>query len=375
MSILNQIDTPYLLLEKEKFLSNIKRVQKIISDQNGILRLHLKTIKSLDAANYLLSSKNSPVTVSNLREAEVFADAGYKDIIYAVGISENKLPRVLALRKRNVDIAILLDSVEQAKSVSYFCKMKKCHIPVYIEIDCDGHRAGINPQDPELIIISNIIGQSPATIEGVLVHAGESYNCSTENELVQCADNERKVALTAANILRDNGFECPKVSIGSTPTALYHSNLEGITDVRAGVFPFFDLVMAGIGACNVENIALSVVTTVIGLNREKNLIFIDAGWMALSRDRGTQEQAVDCGYGLVCNRHGELISNLKVKSVNQEHGIIEALDEESIQHIKIGMPLRILPNHACSTAAMHSGYHVQSNHNSNLEFWPRIQGW
>lgn len=375
MEFLNQIDTPYLLLEKGKFLSNIKRVQKIISDQNGVLRPHLKTIKSLDAANFLLDSKMSPITVSNLREAEVFADAGYKDIIYAVGISENKLPRILALRKRNVDIAILLDSVEQAKSVSYFCKMNKCRISVYIEIDCDGHRAGITPQDPELMTISSIIEQSPAIIEGILVHAGESYNCSTASELVQCADNERNVALTAANILRDNGFACPKVSIGSTPTALYHSNLEGISDVRAGVFPFFDLVMAGIGACKVEDIALSVVTTVIGLHRDKNLIFIDAGWMALSRDRGTQEQTVDCGYGLVCNSHGELIPNLKVKSVNQEHGIIEAVDQESIQHIKIGMSLRILPNHACSTAAMHSGYHVKTNHNNNLEFWPRIQGW
>lgn len=87
-------------------------------------------------------------------------------------------------------------------------------------------------------------------------------------------------------------------SVGSTPTAHFATNLEGVAEVRAGKYTFFDLVMAGIGVCKPEDIALSVLTSVIGYNKEKNWLFIDAGWMALSQDRGTRLQLKDCGYGL-----------------------------------------------------------------------------
>jgi D-serine deaminase-like pyridoxal phosphate-dependent protein len=75
------------------------------------------------------------------------------------------------------------------------------------------------------------------------------------------------------------------ISVGSSPTAHFARDLTGVTEVRAGVFVFFDLVMAGLGVCSLDDIALSVLTTVIGHQREKGWIIVDAGWMAMSRDR------------------------------------------------------------------------------------------
>ena len=118
--------------------------------------------------------------------------------------------------------------------------------------------------------------------------------------------------MRAATRLREAGFDAPVVSVGSTPTAHFAEKLDGVTEVRAGVFVFFDLVMAGIGVCRIEDIALSVLATVNGHRVDKGWTLIDAGWMALSRDRGTAKQPLDQGYGVVCDIDGRPIDDLIV---------------------------------------------------------------
>ena len=74
-----------------------------------------------------------------------------------------------------------------------------------------------------------------------------------------------------------------------------------MTEVRAGVYVFFDLVMANVGVCAPRTSRCRVLTTVIGHQPEKGWAIVDAGWMAMSRDRGTQRQQHDYGYGQVCD--------------------------------------------------------------------------
>ncbi len=122
--------------------------------------------------------------------------------------------------------------------------------------------------------------------------------------------------------MRGAALPCPVVSVGSTPTAHFARDLLGVTEIRAGVYVFFDLVMAGIGVCTLDDIALSVLTTVIGHQNERGWIIVDAGWMALSSDRGTKNQSIDQGYGIVCDVDGRALQDLIVTTTNQEHGVI-----------------------------------------------------
>jgi len=388
---LANIDTPFLLVDKAKFDLNVLSLRTKIADHGVLLRPHLKTLKSIAGVKHLLQRYDSPATVSTVKEAEAFALAGYRNLTYAVGIAPQKLPRIAALLKQGVDISILLDSVAQAEAVTQFCQAQGIVIPTFIEIDCDGHRGGIKADDIRLIEVANIIHQGGAELRGVLTHAGESYDCTSKEALVEAAEGERHAVVQAATRLSEHQLPCPVVSVGSTPTAHFAENLDGVTEVRAGVYTFFDLVMAGIGVCQPEQIALSVVTSVIGCNEQKNWLFIDAGWMSLSQDRGTSTQRKDYGYGLVCNSTGDIIPGLQVIGANQEHGIIAACDGAQLPDIAVGTQLRILPNHACATAAMHAGYYVtpsdndlnsqtnnqanNSSHSSELDYWPRIQGW
>jgi D-serine deaminase-like pyridoxal phosphate-dependent protein len=195
--------------------------------------------------------------------------------------------------------------------------------------------------------------------------------------LARLAEQERALSVRAAERLRAAGLRCPVVSVGSTPTALSARALDGVTEVRCGVYVFFDLFMTNVGVCAIDDIALSVLTTVVGHQSEKGWIIVDAGWMAMSRDRGTARQRHDYGYGIVCDLEGHpLKENLVMIAANQEHGILAATNGRPISlenRFPIGTRLRILPNHACATGAQFSEYHAATD--NGIETWRRFNGW
>jgi D-serine deaminase-like pyridoxal phosphate-dependent protein len=337
----------------------------------------MKTAKSLDVAKILLEGISGGITVSTLKEAEEFAKSGITDIIYAVGISPQKLARINRLRSSGIDLKVILDSKEQASALANYVSETADHLPALIELDADGNRAGVKPHDKEtLLTIAEALRDGGAKLLGVMTHAGASYDVQDEGAIIAAAEQERKAVVDAATTLRDAGFECPIVSVGSTPTAHYAEDLTGVTEVRAGVFVFCDLVMAGLGVCRTDDVAISVLTTVIGHQKEKGWVIVDAGWTAMSRDRGTSHQKTDQGYGVVCEAGGKVIDDLIMVSANQEHGIISLRNQvkDLSGDFPVGTMLRILPNHACATAAQHQEYHLIEN-KEYTGVWPRFNGW
>lgn len=372
---LASLQTPCLLLDKSRMERNIARVRDRLATTGASFRPHLKTSKSLEVALRLMPTPQGPAMVSTLREAEIFAGHGVSDLTYGVGISPDKLPRVQAIRRTGSDLAVLVDSVEQAAAVAAACEGTD-PIPVLIEIDCDGHRSGVRPDDADLLLaIARAL--APSGLRGVLTHAGESYAARGRAALETAAEQERRAVVTAAGILRGAGLPCPIVSLGSTPALHVARSVKGITEFRAGVFVFFDLFQSGVGVCTTDYIALSVLTTVIGHQPARGWTICDAGWMAMSRDRGTAAQAVDQGYGLVCDREGRPIDDLVMISANQEHGTIAARpgSVRTAPHLPVGTRLRVLPNHACATAAQHDLYHVIDAAGEVAAEWPRFSGW
>lgn len=357
---------------------NIDRLSERASRLGVSLRPHLKTTKSVEAAKYVLVNGDGPATVSTLAEADVFARAGVTDILYAVGITAPKLDRVIALHRAGCNLTVLLDNTVQAEAVAHASREAGIEIPAMIEIDSDGHRSGLTSDDPELIKVGRVLHEGGAKLSGVLCHAGGSYNATGCDVHAICAEQERLAVVNAATVLRNAGLPCPIVSVGSTPTAHAATDLTGVTEMRAGVFVFFDLVMAGIEVCTVDDIALSVLTTVIGHQTARSWTICDAGWMALSRDRGTGAQRIDQGYGVVCDEAGTPIPGLIVAQANQEHGVIAAHPDfkGDVPEFPVGTLLRILPNHACATAAQHDQYHViPKDADAPLLEWSRFGGW
>ena len=371
-----QLDTPALLLERGKVVANAARLRAHIEALGSKLRLHVKTAKCLEVTR-MVAGDSGPVTVSTLKEAEVFASHGYRDILYGVAFAPGKLDRALKIVSSGVKLTVVLDSLESARLLAAAMKGKAEKLAVLVEIDCDGHRAGLKPGNPEIVEIARALAGSGADVAGVMTHAGGSYDCRSIAAIRVVAEKERAAVVEAATALRAAGFAAPVVSVGSTPTATYGENLAGVTEVRAGVFVFFDLVMAGIDVCKVDDIALSVLGTVIGHQREKGWVLTDAGWMAMSRDRGTSKQPLDQGYGIVCDESGRPIEGLIVSDASQEHGIIShrSGDPARLPDLPVGTRLRILPNHACATAAQYDRYSVLDGSDRIADTWERFSGW
>jgi D-serine deaminase-like pyridoxal phosphate-dependent protein len=380
MTSIEDLETPSLLLDRGRLTHNAARLRGRLAHLGVPLRPHLKTAKSIDVARLVMDRPTGPAMVSTLKEAEVFAHFGLRDLLYAVGVTPSKLDRVAAIRARGVDLCVIVDNLTAARAVAEKARDTGDRIPVLIEIDSDGHRCGVLPSEAALLVeIGRTLHEGGAELRGITTHAGESYACRSIAELEAMAEQERSAAVSCAEILRASGLPSPVVGVGSTPTAHFARDLSGITEVHAGVFMFFDLVMAGLGVCTIDEIALSVLATVVGHRTQKGALFVDAGWMALSRDRGTAGQAADQGYGLVCDINGKPYRDLVVRAANQEHGElgIRAGSDAPLPDLRIGDLVRILPNHACATGAQHDRYHVVDDASSRFvrDVWPRFGGW
>lgn len=373
------LSTPCLLLDEARMAANIARFNRRMARQGLLPRPHLKTCKSMDVARRMLHAPCGPATVSTLAEAEYFAAQGVTDICYAVGLAPDKLDRVLALRRTGTDLSVVLDDADTVArldmAATALVRGDDTPIPVLLEVDCDGHRGGLSPDDDELPAVARAIGDSPFFhVRGVLTHAGAAYALTDTARIAALARQEGEAVLRAAARLREAGFDCPVVSVGSTPTALLGEYPQGVTEVRAGVYPFMDLTMQALGVCTPDDLALSVLTTVIGRRRSDGALLVDAGWMALSLDRGLEARFPHWGYGLVCTVDGEPLPGLHVGECNQEHGVIRAPDPSALAHVSPGSRLRILPNHACAAASRHDAYHVLRQ-GRIVARWDRVRGW
>lgn len=376
MSPITDLNTPAALIDTERMQRNILRMQSRMNGLGVAFRPHVKTTKCLPIAKAQIEAGARGITVSTLKEAEQFFAAGVQDILYAVGMAAPKLRQAAKLISEGCTLKIIADSADAASAIATYSSQYGVKFEVWIEIDTDSHRSGVKPESDDLLEIGRILNNAGA-LGGVMTHAGGSYALNTPEALQAMAEQERSRCVRAAQRLREAGLPCAVVSVGSTPTALNAQQLDGVTEVRAGVYVFFDLVMRNVGVCSEQDIALSVLTTVIGHQADKGWAIVDAGWMAMSRDRGTQKQALDFGYGQVCDRQGQPLPGYLMDSANQEHGIIARsgeMDSEIARTLPVGTLLRILPNHACATGAQFPEYQAVQG-DQIIATWPRFYGW
>lgn len=381
--MLVDLQTPALILDRPRLKANIAAMSAHINDHGVDLRPHLKTAKSVEIARLATAAHSGAITVSTLAEATYFAAHGFRDITYAVGVTADKLPRIAALCRDGLRLAVITDSVAVARDIAQSASNTLDFGPgigVFIKIDCGLGRAGVRSDDGALIEIAQALGGVPSVeFRGVLTHAGHSYGCAATAEIEVVAEEERLAVLDAVERLASVGISCRDVSVGSSPTARFARSFSGVTEVRPGVYMFNDVFQAGLGCCRLDDVALTVLTTVIGHRRDLNMLLIDAGGLALSKDRSTASGAVDVGYGLVYDaKLSHRFDGLRVAAVHQEHGLIKPMgdgDDIPFEALPIGARLRIMPNHACMTAAAYDRYHVVDGGEQVIAEWSRVGGW
>jgi D-serine deaminase-like pyridoxal phosphate-dependent protein len=363
---LADLPTPCLVLDRSILDRNIRVMAAALGRLGVPLRPHMKTAKSIEVARLATAGQPGGITVSTLAEAEYFFGHGITDILYAVGITPQKLEQVCRLNAAGAHIIVITDDPAMAGLIAAQTAPPR----TLIEIDSGEERGGVDPDGDLLLELGARLGDC---LVGVMTHAGHSYAGRGVREIAVIAEAERDAVTRAAGRLREAGRTIRIVSAGSSPTARHAENLAGVTEIRAGVYMFGDLFQAEIETHGMDAIAVTVLTSVIG--RRPGRVLVDAGGLALSKDRSTEATSHDYGYGLALDIEGERsLGHAIVRKAYQEHGVIE-LDPARPVDLPVGARLRIAPNHTCMTVAAHDRYFVVDGEQDVVAIWHRVNGW
>jgi D-serine deaminase-like pyridoxal phosphate-dependent protein len=328
----------------------------------------MKTAKSIAVADLAAPGKG-PITVSTIAEARYFAGGGFRDQIYAVGVTPAKLDAVAALNAQGCDVKVITDDADVAAAIA----THPGKLRALVEVDCGEGRGGVAPGSD---LLAGIAGRLGARCAGIMTHAGHSYAERSMEGMEAVAAAEHRGAVTAAARLRAQGAPVEVVSLGSSPTALHGRDMAGATDVRAGVYMFGDLFQAQIGTHGLADIAVTVLTAVTGRKPDRNAVLVDAGAIALSKDRSTEKAPKDYGFGLMLDIDGRpSFGDAIVARTHQEHGEVRGERPLPFHDLPIGALVRIAPNHTCLTVAAHDRYHVVDGGRDVLAVWDRVNGW
>jgi D-serine deaminase-like pyridoxal phosphate-dependent protein len=370
---LETMKTPGLVLDITKVKRNAETMSRRVKQFGADLRPHIKTHKCIEVARLQTEGHSGAVTVSTLAEARAFSANGFTKITYAVPIESGKFNEAIAI-SRDCELSLITDDADVPEQLNDAARQANVKLNLFLKVDCGYHRCGVEPDSPEATEIPRRISEaSNLRFAGILTHAGHSYNCQTKAEVLALARHERDLMAEFGEALRKEVGAVPIVSIGSTPTITSVDHLDGIDEVRPGNYIFFDAFQAALGSCSFDDCALTVLASVVHRDRGRRKVIIDAGAIALSKDRGPVALNPDCGYGKVLDLAGKDL-NLTVSEMSQEHGVMIAKDEHTLDRLKVGARVRVLANHSCLTAAQHSHYNVLEGENISDQ-WKIHTGW
>jgi D-serine deaminase-like pyridoxal phosphate-dependent protein len=370
---IDALQTPSALIDLDRLEANAKRMAEKALRLGVRLRPHVKTHKCIEVARIQTDLHFGGVTVSTLAEAQAFASGGFNDMSYAVPIAPQKISKAAELHKEIGNLNLLVDHPDTVRAVEEFASSSKTHLPVFLEIDCGGGRSGVDPaSDVAQLLVRRLADSDSIDFRGLLSHAGHAYRARSRDDAYEVACEERNLMTAFAAEVRDLGIELPEVSVGSTPTLRAIDDLTGISEARPGNYVFFDAIQVALGSCDLDDVAFSVLATVISIDVEQMRAVIDAGALALSMDPGPTHVDPDCGFGLpVTLEDQHPLPGLRIVGLTQEHGTLVG---PGIEALNPGTRIRILPNHSCLSAACFDRYHVLRG-SEIVDEWHPVRGW
>ena len=376
MTELGALPTPSLLLDHARATRNAEAVGARVTALGARLRPHIKTHKCIEVARLQVAGHFGGITVSTLAEARAFAAHGFTDITYAVPVEPGKFARRDRRSCARACSSTSSPTIPRSPARSAMPRAGAgVSFELFVKVDCGYHRCGVDPEGPALLEIAQRIGErSSLHFAGILTHAGHAYHARGAEAIGAIARIERDVMVKAAARLRAAGIAVPVVSVGSTPTVRHVDHLQGVDEVRAGNYIFFDITQATLGTCTLDDGVLTVLSAVVHRDVARRQVVLDAGAIALSKDRGAVEFDAEAGFGRLLDLEGRDLG-VRLRGLSQEHGtaVVRRRGARS-SALAVGSRVRIAVNHSCLTAAQHHEYVVHEGQ-AVRDRWAIHRGW
>jgi len=339
-------DTPAVVIDRHRLMRNLERVQAIADEHAIDLWPHLKTHKCAEIAALQEHCGAAGFTVAKADEALRFMEAGFKKLLIAYPwLAPQKLDRLLAAAETfEASLTFTVDSVAGSKLLQTSAADRDCVHSTMLKVDVGLHRCGVDPAGPEFLRLAQEIAESSRLeLVGLLSHAGHAYGAPDVAAVRRIAADEKRQMSAAADSLSRLGLDNIPISVGATPTVLAHAGFDGVSQIRPGNYVFCDLTQVRLGIVDLQDVALSVVATVVSAGSGRAVI--DAGSKSLSSDMAPHSANAGIGYGLAfrMDESLEMSRGMHVERLSEEHGVVA--DER--KNLEIGDHVRVYPNHAC----------------------------
>jgi D-serine deaminase-like pyridoxal phosphate-dependent protein len=331
----DQLPTPCAIVDVDRLERNITRWQRAVADSGISFRPHVKTHKTAEIARMQLAAGASGIAVSKVAEAEVFAAEGHLDIVIAYPVvGRDRCARAAALARSGVQLSINVDSEVGVRDLSEAAASAGVTLGVQMDLDTGLHRGGLRADDLASIVeLSRLIASLPGLdLQGITTFRGPTFDGSDGLSPAQAGADEGRVMVDTAKQLLDRGVDVRAVTAGSTPTGLHVAQVEGVTEVRAGTYVFNDLMQIGWGSATEDDVALTILTTVVSLPG-RDRATVDAGSKTLAADGAAE--------GILAR---SIDGALAVDRAFEEHGLCRVTDGPSP---KIGDRVALVPYHVC----------------------------
>lgn len=342
------IETPTLLLDKDRCLKNIKHMTERATHYGISLRPHFKTAQSLKIGLWYKDFGVDKITVSSLLMAEYFAD-DWKDITVAFPVNILEINRINRLAEKLDNLQLLVEDSSEIEKLNT-CLVKSVNI--LIKIDSGTGRSGIKAEDISTIknVLSRLEQSEKLKFIGFLTHAGHSYKARGLAEIIKVHNNStslmRKLKATFIN-------DYPELilSVGDTPTCSIADDWAEIDEWRAGNFTFFDLMQWQIGSCSLENIAVALACPIVAKHADRLELVLYGGGVHLSKDSILLNEKPIYGLLSKLNDNSWNLPETEnyIRSLSQEHGLAK-VSKDFFDSVSVGDVLTVLPVHSCLTA-------------------------
>lgn len=383
---IDELPTPSFLIDRPIFTNNCERMLANAKALGANFRAHIKTHKTAEGTVLQLGSgalKTDKIVVSTLAEAwgilPLVEQGKINEIHFSLPVLKSRLGELAALAEKVPKLLLMLDSADQLDVLADFStthpQTKKWN--VFVKINMGTNRAGLvngtdRLEDTLHKLFSDKKVASAVEIYGFYCHAGHSYAADGVDPAKQFLLDEIVHAnKAAAHAIELNPSLAGKlqISVGATPTA--HSSsiltvneietavgglLAGKLELHAGCYPCCDLQQVSTAMVSLEDVSVSVLAEVVSTYPQRGdkvpgEQLINAGVIALAREFGPLP-----GHGRIVAPKG--YENWIVGRLSQEHGILVPLEDKKTEFVPLGTKVRVVPQHACITAAAYQWHFV-----------------
>ena len=351
---INEVQTPCLVIDYNKFEKNILKMKNFILNNNVKLRPHAKMHKSFNVADFQIKFGGAHgICCQKVSEAEVFARKGIRDILITNQVTDLfKINRLTSISRNEIKLSCCVDDEENIININNSAKEKNTHINLYIEFDCGANRCGIQSfkEIEKLILLINKL--SSVNFVGFQAYNGsiqhiEDFNTRKEEVTKTC---------NKINKLKDK-FNVYSPIITGVGTGCFDLEVkENVYDeIQVGSYAFMDAHYSSLKHDNKLN----------NTNDFENSLFVLSSVMSNVIDKqavvdaGLKSIAVDSGLPKV------FIRNVEYLKCSDEHGII--YDPEN--SLNINDKLYLIPGHCDPTCNLHDWYVVMKN-DTVIDIWP-----